>query len=86
VRDPEYMHFHEVGAPASVARRRLRCARPTGAALIASAADGFGAMPPMRPSVVGSGAGARDIAELPNLLRLVIGAESRCAATLRPPE
>jgi len=46
---------------------------PTGAALVATLCRGFGPMPAMTIRRVGMGAGARDFAEHPNLLRLVIG-------------
>jgi pyridinium-3,5-bisthiocarboxylic acid mononucleotide nickel chelatase len=46
---------------------------PTGAAIIASLAEGFGAPPPMKPLGIGYGAGEKDFAEVPNLLRLVLG-------------
>jgi pyridinium-3,5-bisthiocarboxylic acid mononucleotide nickel chelatase len=66
----------EAGAPCIGGPAAVEMCTPTGAALIASAACGFDTMPPMRPLVVGSGAGARDLPELPNLLRLVICAET----------
>lgn len=47
---------------------------PTGAALIAEHATGWGAQPPMRASGQGLGAGSRDLAGRPNVLRLLIGA------------
>jgi len=46
---------------------------PTGAALLATTVGAWGALPPMRVTRVGVGAGGRDPVELPNLLRLVIG-------------
>jgi pyridinium-3,5-bisthiocarboxylic acid mononucleotide nickel chelatase len=46
---------------------------PTGAALLACLADSFGPMPDMTPDTVGYGAGTREDAEVPNLLRLIIG-------------
>ena len=46
---------------------------PTGAAIVAVAADGFGELPPLVLERVGYGAGTRDTAERPNLLRVVIG-------------
>ena len=45
---------------------------PTGAALLATLADAFGPMPPMRLKAVGYGAGTWDL-ERPNVLRLVLG-------------
>ncbi len=46
---------------------------PTGAALITTLATEFGVMPPMHLTRVGYGAGTRDLAERPNLLRLCLG-------------
>ncbi|OGU10863.1 MAG: TIGR00299 family protein [Geobacteraceae bacterium GWC2_58_44] len=46
---------------------------PTGAAILAALAEGFGPPPPMRPERIGYGAGEKDFPELPNLLRLVLG-------------
>jgi pyridinium-3,5-bisthiocarboxylic acid mononucleotide nickel chelatase len=45
---------------------------PTGAA-IATAADDFGELPPMTVRAVGVGAGSREHADRPNILRLTIG-------------
>lgn len=46
---------------------------PTGAALLATLADGFGPPPTMRIEQIGYGAGQRDLEEQPNILRLLIG-------------
>ena len=46
---------------------------PTGAAIVAALAEGFGPPPPMRAGRIGYGAGEKDFAEVPNLLRLVLG-------------
>ncbi|MCK5271594.1 MAG: nickel pincer cofactor biosynthesis protein LarC [Sedimentisphaerales bacterium] len=46
---------------------------PTGAAILTGLADSFGAMPPMKIAGSGYGAGQRDIAEFPNVLRLLVG-------------
>ncbi|MPZ91330.1 MAG: nickel pincer cofactor biosynthesis protein LarC [Actinobacteria bacterium] len=45
---------------------------PTGAALLVTFADSFGAPPPMRLESTGYGAGERD-ADLPNVVRLLVG-------------
>ena len=47
---------------------------PTGAAILAAAATEFGAMPPLRISASGYGAGSRQH-EIPNALRVVVGEE-----------
>ena len=46
---------------------------PTGAALITTLSQGFGVMPQMRLDRIGYGAGTRDLAQRPNLLRLCLG-------------
>jgi uncharacterized protein (TIGR00299 family) protein len=46
---------------------------PTGAAILAALATGFGTMPAMRIAAVGNGAGTKDFPDLPNILRLVLG-------------
>jgi pyridinium-3,5-bisthiocarboxylic acid mononucleotide nickel chelatase len=47
---------------------------PTGAAILAAAATGYGEMPPLRIQSSGYGAGTRQH-EIPNLLRVVVGDE-----------
>ncbi|HEY5973586.1 MAG TPA: LarC family nickel insertion protein, partial [Geobacteraceae bacterium] len=49
---------------------------PTGAAIVAALATGFGAPPPMTVERVGYGAGSQDFSDRPNLLRLVLGSRS----------
>ena len=46
---------------------------PTGAALVAARVDDWTTLPPMRVERVGMGAGGRDPAQLPNVVRLVLG-------------
>lgn len=46
---------------------------PTGAALVRTLAQGFGAMPALRPDAVGYGAGSYDLPGHSDLLRLVVG-------------
>jgi pyridinium-3,5-bisthiocarboxylic acid mononucleotide nickel chelatase len=60
------------GAPAMGGGEFELCT-PTGAALVAAHATGFGPMPPMTVTAIGSGAGSRDISGRPNVARLVIG-------------
>ena len=49
---------------------------PTGAAVVAALATGFGAMPPMRVHAVGYGAGDKDFKEHANVVRVMIGEAS----------
>ena len=53
---------------------------PTGAAIVASQAQGFGAMPHMVIKRIGYGAGQRDLEERPNLLRIIMGREAQSAS------
>jgi uncharacterized protein (TIGR00299 family) protein len=46
---------------------------PTGAALVSSLASEYGPIPALTLDAVGYGAGARDMAELPNVTRVLVG-------------
>lgn len=46
---------------------------PTGAAILAASASRFTDLPPMTAASIGYGAGSREHAEVPNLLRVVLG-------------
>ena len=46
---------------------------PTGAAIIATLAENFGPMPPIRPRAIGYGAGQREIPGQTNCLRVILG-------------
>ena len=50
---------------------------PTGAAVAVTLAESFGAMPPMRIQSTGYGAGGRDFTEHANVLRVLIGEDTR---------
>ena len=52
---------------------RKELVTPTGAAIVTTLARGFGPMPEMVIDRVGHGAGARDLEEQPNLLRICLG-------------
>jgi uncharacterized protein (DUF111 family) len=54
---------------------------PTGAALLAATVSSWGTLPPMHVTAVGSGAGARDLPSMPNLLRVVLGRPANVGAT-----
>jgi hypothetical protein len=49
---------------------------PTGAAIAATVVEEWGALPPLTLECVGYGAGKRDFPDRPNLVRVVLGAES----------
>jgi uncharacterized protein (TIGR00299 family) protein len=46
---------------------------PTGAAIVATLASGFGSLPAMRIERIGYGAGTRELEQQPNLARLLVG-------------
>ena len=52
---------------------------PTGAAFVTALAESFGAMPPMRISAIGYGAGDRDFKEQANVVRVMVGEPSGAA-------
>jgi uncharacterized protein (TIGR00299 family) protein len=52
---------------------------PTGAAIITSLAESFGPLPPMRVEKTGYGAGQRELADRPNLLRIISGSPEALA-------
>ena len=61
------------GAPAGAGPGEGELCTPTGAALLAALAAGWGAMPPMVVRSAGYGAGSRDPAGHPNVLRVLAG-------------
>jgi uncharacterized protein (TIGR00299 family) protein len=54
---------------------------PTGAAILATLVDEFGPVPAMKIERIGYGAGQKDFAERPNILRLILGETTEAAAT-----
>ena len=71
----------DAAAPGSGGGADGELATPTGVALVTSLASAFGALPPLRPEGTGTGAGGRDPADRPNVVRLVVGE----AAGAQPP-
>jgi hypothetical protein len=61
------------GVPVIGAQTPGELVTPTGAAIITTIADGFGAMPPMVLDGVGTGAGSREHADRPNIVRVMFG-------------
>ncbi len=62
-----------VGAPLSGEEAPGERLTPTGAAILTTLADGFGAPPAMRLVRAGYGAGDRDFPDRPNVLRILVG-------------
>ena len=61
------------GAPVYSSGPAVELVTPTGAALVATLAEGFGRWPAMRVEAIGYGAGDHEFDELANVLRLVVG-------------
>ena len=79
---PAVLHLvAEAGAPVVGGTAPYEMTTPTGAALLATLADEFGLMPPMRVSTTGVGAGGRDPVEVPNILRVIVGESADRPAT-----
>jgi uncharacterized protein (TIGR00299 family) protein len=71
------------GAPVYAGPQKAEMVTPTGALLITSYADAFGGVPPMRLRKTGYGAGSRDFADTPNVLRVLIGDADAAAPSHR---
>jgi uncharacterized protein (TIGR00299 family) protein len=56
---------------------------PTGALLLSDYASAYGPLPAMRVETVGYGAGDRDLAGTPNVLRVIVGQADERAAAMR---
>ncbi|NIK55269.1 nickel pincer cofactor biosynthesis protein LarC [Kribbella shirazensis] len=79
---PAVLHLvTEAEAPVTGGVAPYEMTTPTGAALLATLADEFGPLPPMRIEQTGVGAGGRDPVEVPNIVRLVIGESTDGSAT-----
>ena len=61
------------GAPAAGGPVDVELCTPTGAALVAALASGYGTMPALVVEALGTGAGSRDLPGRPNVVRLVVG-------------
>lgn len=62
------------GLPVTGSDAKTEIVTPTGAAIVATLAEGFGTLPDIKVKRIGYGAGKRDTGSaLPNLLRLVLG-------------
>jgi uncharacterized protein (TIGR00299 family) protein len=61
------------GVPVFDSGVKCEMVTPTGAALVKALADSFGNIPPMVVKKTGYGVGTRELADRPNLLRIIIG-------------
>jgi len=64
------------GAPLNISDIDAELVTPTGAGILKTLALSFGRMPQMKVSHIGYGAGERELKELPNMLRVMIGETS----------
>jgi pyridinium-3,5-bisthiocarboxylic acid mononucleotide nickel chelatase len=64
------------GAPIHGVELELELVTPTGAALVAALAEGYGPLPRMTLDRTGYGAGTRDLKPFPNVVRAIIGTEA----------
>ncbi|WP_433164239.1 nickel pincer cofactor biosynthesis protein LarC [Kribbella sp. CA-247076] len=79
---PAVLHLlSEAEAPVVGGTAPYEMTTPTGAALLATLADEFGMMPPMRITRTGVGAGGRDPVEVPNIVRVIVGETTERPAT-----
>lgn len=62
------------GIPIAASSVEAELTTPTGAAILAALAAGFGPLPAMTAQSIGYGAGTKDLEEQPNLLRVILGA------------
>jgi uncharacterized protein (TIGR00299 family) protein len=67
------------GAPLYGVDVSVELVTPTGAAVVAALAVEFGPLPAMHLQTVGYGAGTRDLEELPNVVRVLVGERDRLA-------
>lgn len=71
------------GVPVMPTQIDMELVTPTGAAVLTTLADSFGAVPPMTVEAVGYGTGKRDFKEQPNLLRVYLGESAEAADGLK---
>ena len=75
------------GVPLAECDVEAELTTPTGAAVLAALAESYGGLPAMRVEVIGCGAGTREFADRPNLLRIMVGtADSATAVSQRGTE
>lgn len=71
------------GKPVYSRGPQMELTTPTGAALLATLSQGFGAMPPMRIDATGYGAGDKDFPGQANVLRVLVGEASQAKEASR---
>ena len=76
--------FASVGAPTTGLDVGVELTTPTGAALLAALASGFGPLPSMTIDCTGFGAGSREIDGRPNVTQVIVGTEADGLAAGQP--
>jgi len=69
------------GVPVEAGGPAFELTTPTGAAILAANVRDYGPLPAMRVIAIGHGAGTRDLADRPNVLRVVAGMETDADAS-----
>jgi pyridinium-3,5-bisthiocarboxylic acid mononucleotide nickel chelatase len=69
-----------LGIPLAESTTQGELTTPTGAAILATLASQFGPLPPMKIERIGYGAGQKEFADRPNILRLLVGETSDAAS------
>ncbi len=69
------------GIPLAASDVQAELTTPTGAAIVATLAEGFGPVPEMTIETIGYGAGQRDLPQQANILRLLVGEATEVAET-----
>jgi uncharacterized protein (TIGR00299 family) protein len=73
------------GAPVYSSGKSGELVTPTGAAIVATQAAQYGAVPPMSVTTIGYGAGSRDPKGYPNVLRVMLGEAAEIASGIEEP-
>jgi uncharacterized protein (TIGR00299 family) protein len=68
------------GVPIAPSTIEAELTTPTGAAILTEVASSFGPLPEMTIEAIGVGAGQRDLAEQPNVLRVLVGSAADAVA------
>ena len=72
------------GAPLYGVDSDAELVTPTGAAIVSTLAESFGALPPLTLEHVGYGAGTRELPDRPNLVRVLIGTAAEAGSAAMP--
>jgi uncharacterized protein (TIGR00299 family) protein len=68
------------GVPVYSGAHSAELVTPTGALIVSAYATSYGPIPPMKVRAIGYGAGSRDFADTPNVLRVLVGDADQAAS------